>query len=57
MIEIHPSKWPYSPYWALASFLRIRNGSFLWCGVVSPRPTPNLEDQVSVFMTLEDRLA
>jgi hypothetical protein len=26
-------------------------------GLLTPRPTPNLEDQVSVFMTLGDRVA
>jgi hypothetical protein len=30
---------------------------FLWCGVVSPTPNPNLEDQVSVYMTPGDRVA
>jgi hypothetical protein len=26
----------------------------LWCGVVAPRPTPNLEDQVSIFISPGD---
>jgi hypothetical protein len=54
-------RWPYSPYRALASSRDVSCGSvtavFLWRGVVSPTPTPNLEDQVSVFMTPGDRVA
>jgi hypothetical protein len=47
-------QWPYSPYRALASWGSV-TAVFLWCGVVSP--APNLEHQVSVFMTPGDRVA
>jgi hypothetical protein len=30
---------------------------FYGVGLLTPRPTPNLEDQASVFMTPEDRVA
>jgi hypothetical protein len=30
---------------------------FYGVGLLAPRPTPNLEDQVSVFMTPADRVA
>jgi hypothetical protein len=30
---------------------------FYGVGLLAPRPTPNLEDQVSIFMTLGDRVA
>jgi hypothetical protein len=58
-MEHTPSiQWPYSPYRPLASSLRFRNSSFSWCGVVSPTPNPpNLEDQVSLFMTPGDRVS
>jgi hypothetical protein len=45
-------QWPCSPCRALASSLGFRNSSFFYgVGLLAPRPTPNLEDQVSVFMT------
>jgi hypothetical protein len=43
------------PMSGLGLLSRFRNSSFFWCGVVSP--TPNLEDQVSAFMTSGDRVA
>jgi hypothetical protein len=56
---VYPSiQWPYSPYRALASSMRFRNSSFFYgVGLLAPRPNPNLEDQVSVFMTPGDRVA
>jgi hypothetical protein len=50
---IHPSiQWPYSPYRALASKGSV-TAVFYGVGLLAPRPTPNLEDQVSLFMTPE----
>jgi hypothetical protein len=50
--------WLYSPNRALASpiwgFVTI---TFYRAGLLVQRPTPNLEDQVSVFMTHGDRVA
>jgi hypothetical protein len=46
-----------SPYRALASSKRFHNSSFHGVGLLAPRPTPNLEDQVSVFVTPGDRVA
>jgi hypothetical protein len=50
--------WLYSPSRALASpfwgFLKI---PFCRAGLLVQRPTPNLEDQVSLFMTPGDRMA
>jgi hypothetical protein len=31
--------------------------SFYWVGLLAPRPTPNLGDQASEFMTPEDTMA
>jgi hypothetical protein len=56
-IAIPSIQWPYGPYRALASSLRFHNSSFYDVGLLAPRPTPNLEDQVSVFMTSGDRVA
>jgi hypothetical protein len=56
--SIHPSDGPTAhigPWPPL--FLRFRNSSFYGVGLLAPRPTPNLEDQVSVFMTPGDRVA
>jgi hypothetical protein len=55
--SIHPSiQWRYSPYRALASSMRFRNNSFFYgVGLLAPRPTPNLEDQVSIFVQLYPR--
>jgi hypothetical protein len=36
-VRIHQSNGPYR---SLASSVRFRNSSFLWCGVVSPTPNP-----------------
>jgi hypothetical protein len=46
----HIGPWP--------PLLRFRDSSFFYgVGLLAPRPTPNLEDQVSVFMTPGDRVA
>jgi hypothetical protein len=51
--------WLYCPIRALASSLMgFRNiNLFYRAGLLVQRPTPNLEDQASVFMTLGDRVA
>jgi hypothetical protein len=50
--------WLYSPVRALASLLwGFLTVTFYMAGLLVQRPTPNLEDQVSVFMTPGDRVA
>jgi hypothetical protein len=50
--------WLYSPIQALASPFGFRNSNLLYrAGLLVQLPTPNLEDQVSVFMTPGDRVA
>jgi hypothetical protein len=46
--------WLYSPSRAL--FVFRNNNLFFGAGLSVQRPTPNLEDQVSVFMTPRDRV-
>jgi hypothetical protein len=50
-MALQPNSDPGLPLW---DFVTI---TFLRGCIVSPRPTPNLEDQVSVFMTPGDRVA
>jgi hypothetical protein len=51
-VEQYPSIFPYlSPTLSIIfkSLFDFRNNSFLLCGVVSPKPNPNLKDQVIPF--------
>jgi hypothetical protein len=50
-IALLPNTYPGLPLWGFVTI------TFLLGCIVSPRPTPNLEDQVSVFMTPGDRVA
>jgi hypothetical protein len=50
-MALQPKSGPGLPFW---DFVTI---TFLQGWIVSQRPTPNLEDQVSVFMTPGDRVA
>jgi hypothetical protein len=56
--SIHPSNGPAPHKGALASSSRGSvTAAFYGVRLLFPRLTPNLEDQVSVFMTPEDRVA
>jgi hypothetical protein len=50
-MALQPKSGPGLPCWGFVTI------TFLQGWIVSPRPTPNLEDQVSVFMTPGDRVA
>jgi hypothetical protein len=55
---VHPSNGATAHIGPWPPLLRFRNSSFFYgVGLLAPRPTSNLEDQVSVFMTLGDRMA
>jgi hypothetical protein len=50
--------WHYNPGWALASFtLKTSWQFFSGVGLSAPRPTPNLEDQISIFISPGDWVA
>jgi hypothetical protein len=40
--SIHPSNGPTAHIGPWRPHMRFRNSSFLWCGVVSPTPNPQL---------------
>jgi hypothetical protein len=50
-MALQPISGPGLPSWVFATI------TFLQGRIVSQRPTPNLEDQASVFMTPGDRVA
>jgi hypothetical protein len=50
-MALQPNSGPDLPLWGFVTI------TFSQGCIVSPRPTPNLEDQVSVFMTHGDRVA
>jgi hypothetical protein len=55
---IYPYNGPTAHIGPWPPLLRFQNSSFFYgVGLLAPRPTPNLEDQVSVFMTPGDRVA
>jgi hypothetical protein len=58
LCSIHPSNGSTAHVGPWPPLLRFRNSSFFkGVGLLAPRPTPNLEDQVSVVMTPGDRVA
>jgi hypothetical protein len=50
-MALQPKSGPALPFWGFVTI------TFLRAGLLVQRPTPNLEDQVSVFMSRGDRVA
>jgi hypothetical protein len=50
-MALQPKSGPGLPCWGFVTI------TFYRAGLLAQRPTPNLEDQVSVFMTPGDRVA
>jgi hypothetical protein len=50
-MALQPKSGPGLPCWGFVTV------TFYGAGLLVQRPTPNLEDQVSVFMTPRDRVA
>jgi hypothetical protein len=49
-MALQPKSGPNLPFWGFVTI------TFYRAGLLVQRPTPNLEDQVSVFMTPGDRV-